>query len=277
MNRLAREFVTVVLTGDGSDEIFCGYNRYKIFADFPALPTRHDWLQKVDTRLLQEAGGDIATEYQSLLTDGLRDSLKSRLYAKEFARRIPGHFPVNYLRERFAGNAGLRGRLNRALDVDCNFWLRDAQLVKIDIASMAHSVEVRCPILDAKVVDFVTGIDVRHKLVNGEEKYLLKLLAAKYLPEEIVMRRKQELAVPLENWLATALRTEITQTLLTDESLSRGYFNPDALRAFVRDYSTMDSYAVWTLYVLEQWHRINDAAVVPLHAESDCREHALLG
>lgn len=276
MNRLAREFVTVVLTGDGSDEIFCGYNRYKIFADFPALPTRPDWLMKVDTTLLEEAGGDVATQYQSLLTDGVRDSLKARLYAREFIEKIPGAFPVNYLRERFARNEGLSGRLNRALDVDCNFWLRDAQLVKIDITSMANSVEVRCPILDARVVDFVTGIDARHKLVNGSEKHLLKLVAAKYLPEEIVTRKKQELAVPLENWLATTLRTEIKHTLLSDESLSRGYFDPDALHAFVRDYTLKDSYAVWTLYVLEQWHRINEAAVAP-SMPSDWREHALLG
>jgi asparagine synthase (glutamine-hydrolysing) len=277
MNRLAREFVTVVLTGDGADELFCGYNRYKIFSGFPSLPERADWRAKVDANLFGCAAGDIAVEYQSLLTDGLRDSLKARLYTREFVERIPGNFPVNYLRERFATNASLSSRLNRVLDVDCNFWLRDAQLVKIDIASMTNSVEVRCPILDANVVDFVSGIDVRHKLVGEDEKYLLKLVASRYLPEEIVRRKKQELAVPLENWLAASLRGEITRTLLSDESLSRGYFRPDALREFVQDFSAERSYAVWTLYVLEQWHRINECGYAESDSVADCREPVLLG
>jgi asparagine synthase (glutamine-hydrolysing) len=259
MNRLAREFVTVALTGDGSDEIFCGYDRYKIFADFPKLPAGPGRSAKVDVELLSRAKGDIAVEYQAALTDGLRDSVKARLYSKEFIRNIPGDFPVNYLRERFANNEGLRGRLNRALEVDCNFWLRDAQLVKIDIASMANSVEVRCPFLDVKVVEFVSGIDARHKLVGGEEKYLLKRVAAKYLPDDIVRRKKQELAVPLENWLGASLRGEITRTLLSDESLSRGYFRPDELINFVKDFPADRSYAVWTLYILEQWRLVNES------------------
>lgn len=277
MNRLAREHVTVVLTGDGSDELFCGYNRYKIFAGFPALPERADWLARIDLDVLGRAGGDIAAEYQSVLTDGLRDALKARLYTRDFAESLPGEFPVNYLRERFARNESLRGRLNRVLDVDCNFWLRDAQLVKVDIASMANSVEVRCPILDQKVVDFVTGVDVRHKLVGGDEKHLLKLVALRYLPEEIVRRKKQELAVPLESWLAASLRDDITRTLLSDESLARGYFEPDALREFVRDFPVEHSYAVWTLYVLELWHRINERGTAEANEADDCREPVLLG
>lgn len=256
MNRLAREHVTVVLTGDGADEIFCGYNRYKTFAAFPDLPDRPERLARIDPELFRRAGGDVSVEYQSVLTDGLRDSVKRRLYAKSFIARLPGVFPANYLRERFARNAHLPTRLDRAMDVDCNFWLRDAQLVKIDIASMANSVEVRCPMLDQSFVEFVTGIGVRHKLSGGDEKHILKLAARGLLPPEIISRPKQELAVPLENWLTSSLRREITETLLSEESLARGYFEPDALVRFVGDYGPADSYAVWTLYVLERWHRL---------------------
>lgn len=256
MSRLARQFASVVLTGDGADEIFCGYDRYKIFADFPGLPVRPKLLAKVDVDLFQKAGGDIAIEYQSILTDGLRDSLKRRLYARAFIDQLSGDFPMNYLREKFARQNGLRDRLTRVMDVDCNFWLPDAQLVKIDIASMANSVEVRCPMLDQAVVEFVTGINVRHKLRDGEEKHLLKLVAQEFLPAEILNRPKQELAVPLENWLTSSLRQEISRTLLSDETLSRGYFNPDALIEFVKSYKHADSYSIWTLYILEQWHRL---------------------
>jgi len=261
MNRLARDYVTVVLTGDGADELFCGYNRYKIFADLPTLPARPESLTKVDVELLRSArAGDIAAEYQSVLTDGLRDSLKRRLYSRGFIEQLPGRFPANYLYERFAGNAHLGDRLVRALDVDSGFWLRDAQLVKIDIASMANSVEVRCPMLDPKVVELATGIGIKRKLVGSNEKQILKKAAGSFLPAEIIERRKQELAVPLESWLAVSLRGEISRTLLSDESLSRGYFDPDRMIDFVKNYDVADSYAVWTLYVLERWHQLNEVA-----------------
>jgi len=255
MSRLARQFVTVVLSGDGADEVFCGYDRYKIFAEMPRLPERPEMLARVDLDLAQRAHGNIAVEYQSILTDGLRDSLKQKLYSQSFINEL-GEFPVNYVREKFATQNGLPNRLARAMDVDCNFWLPDAQLVKIDIASMAHSVEVRCPLLDQSILEFATGISVSHKLANGNEKHLLKLAAQEFLPPEITTRRKKELAVPLENWLASSLRKEISSTLLADETLARGYFDPDALIDFVKDFRTADSYSIWTLYILEQWHRL---------------------
>jgi asparagine synthase (glutamine-hydrolysing) len=261
MNRLARQHVTVALTGDGADELFCGYNRYKIFAAMPGLANQHRNSGKVDLELLAKANGDISAEYQAVLTDGLRDSVKQEIYSRDFRRRLPSAFPVNYLRERFGRNAHLTDRLSRAMEVDCNFWLSDAQLVKIDIASMANSVEVRCPMLDQKLVEFVSGIGTQHKLIDGQEKRILKQVARKYLPPAIIDRQKKELAVPLENWLATTLRPEITSALLSDEALSRGYFNPDRLIPFINNYGPSDSYAVWTLYVLEQWHQLNGSGV----------------
>ena len=255
MNHLARQFVTVVLTGDGADEIFCGYHRYKLFDSLPE--------------------SDISVEYQSVLTDGLRDSVKRRLYSKAFKQQLGAEFPVNYLRARFAQTGSDMRRLNRAMQVDCNFWLPDAQLVKIDITSMANSVEVRCPMLDTKLVEFVTGVGVRHKLAGGSEKQILKKLAANFLPAEIVNRRKQELAVPLEHWLTSSLRSAITRTLLSEESLSRGYFDPDRLIEFVMNYGESDSYTVWTLYILEAWHRTARAADAPFSvAESRALLHA---
>jgi asparagine synthase (glutamine-hydrolysing) len=238
----------------------------------PGMFERGEVPARVDAELLGRAGGDISVEYQSVLTDGLRDSVKRRLYSKAFRERLGAEFPANYLRERFARTGRLAHRLDRAMEVDCSFWLSDAQLVKIDITSMANSVEVRCPMLDTRLVEFVTGIGVRHKLAGGNEKHILKKLAANFLPAEIVNRRKQELAVPLENWLTSSLRGEITRTLLSDESLSRGYFDPDRLTEFVSNYGEADSYAVWTLYVLEAWHRTAGAAEPPFpDAESTGR------
>ncbi|MGK4579116.1 asparagine synthase (glutamine-hydrolyzing) [Kitasatospora sp. HPMI-4] len=246
MYKLARQHVTVVLTGDGSDEIFCGYGRYQRLRDL-------------------RGGGDLADRYERVLVDGVPQALKNRLYTAGFADRIPGH-PHNYLRARFDRTDPSVPDLDRAMQVDSGFWLSDAQLVKIDRMSMAHSVEPRSPLLDHRLIDYTARIPAARKLIGAQEKAPLKRVAARYLPRQILQRRKQELAVPLESWLGTELRTTITDTLLSEASLERGYFHPDALRSVVRTFRPEHSYALWTLYMLERWHHLQE--------DSEARETA---
>ncbi|MFE9853321.1 asparagine synthase (glutamine-hydrolyzing) [Streptomyces sp. NPDC005576] len=238
MYKLAKEHVTVVLTGDGADEIFCGYGRYQRLRDLAD-------------------GGDLADRYEGLLVDGVPHTLKNQLYSADFAARIPGH-PRNYLRARFDRTDPSVPDLDRAMQVDSGFWLSDAQLVKIDRMSMAHSVEPRSPLLDHRLIDYVTRIPASRKLVGAREKVPLKRVAARYLPRQVLDRRKQELAVPLESWLGTELRSTITDTLLSEASLERGYFRPDALRSAVRAFQPGHSYALWTLFMLERWHQLQE-------------------
>jgi asparagine synthase (glutamine-hydrolysing) len=263
MFRLARREVTVVLTGDGSDEIFCGYNRYKILQRLPDVAEAD--LAKVDIDALTTGGEDLAGRYQAVLVDGVQTSLKSRLYRPDFLRALSRPFPVNYLRERLAGTEGYAYRLNRAMQVDCAFWLPDAQLVKIDRMAMAHSVEPRSPFLDHRLIDRATRIPPTLKLVGDDEKAVLKAVAARYLPPAIIHRRKQELAVPLEQWLGTSLRPLIQATLLTEAALSRRYFQPDIIRPLVEEFRPEHSYAIWTLFMLERWHQVHvDGTALPL-------------
>jgi asparagine synthase (glutamine-hydrolysing) len=238
MYKLARRHVTVVLTGDGSDEIFCGYGRYQRLRDL-------------------RDGGDLADRYERVLVDGVPHALKDQLYAPGFAARVPGH-PHNYLRARFDRTDPSVPDLDRAMQVDSGFWLPDAQLVKIDRMSMAHSVEPRSPLLDHRLIDYVTRIPAARKLIGTQEKAPLKRVAARYLPRQVLQRRKQELAVPLESWLGTELRSTISDTLLSEASLERGYFRPDALRSVVREFRPEHSYALWTLYMLERWHHLQE-------------------
>lgn len=265
MYRLASEHVTVVLTGDGSDEIFGGYHRYKVFLRLPqvAAADRH----RVDLKALS-AGDDIAARYEAVLVDGVRTSIRTKLYSKEFRERLPEPFPVNHLRERFARSEGHQHDLNRLLQLDCRFWLPDAQLVKIDRMAMAHSVEPRSPMLDHRLVEYVAGVAPDRKLVGDDEKAILKQVAARYLPREIIQRPKQELAVPLEQWLAGQLRPLIVSELTSDRALSRGIFNPDVLLEIVAAFRPSDSYALWTLFMLERWHQI---FVDGSGASSNCR------
>ncbi|MFD7716492.1 asparagine synthase (glutamine-hydrolyzing) [Streptomyces sp. NPDC059814] len=240
MYKLAKQHVTVVLTGDGADEIFCGYGRYQRLRDLTG-------------------GGDLADRYERVLVDGVPHVLKDELYSADFATRIPGH-PHNYLRARFGRTDPSVPDLDRAMQVDSGFWLPDAQLVKIDRMSMAHSVEPRSPLLDHRLIDYVTRIPAARKLVGGQEKTPLKRVAARYLPRPVLERRKQELAVPLESWLGTELRSTITDTLLSEASLERGYFRPDVLRSTVREFRPAHSYALWTLYMLERWHQLQEGS-----------------
>ncbi|MDQ3157593.1 MAG: asparagine synthase (glutamine-hydrolyzing) [Actinomycetota bacterium] len=236
MYELAASDATVVLTGDGSDEIFCGYSRYQRLAD-------------------STAPGDLSDRYESVLVDGVPGEIKAALYRPEFRANLPD-FPHNYLRARFERTDASASDLERAMQVDATFWLSDAQLVKIDRMAMAHSVEPRSPMLDHRLVGFVRRIPAEMNLNSGVEKQILKEVAARYLPAATVTRRKQELAVPLEEWLTTSLRPTIESTLLSEPSLERGYFAPDRLRAFVTDYRPEHSYAIWTLYMLERWHQL---------------------
>jgi asparagine synthase (glutamine-hydrolysing) len=253
MYRLAGEHVTVVLTGDGSDEIFGGYRRYKIFLRLPEIAAADS--HRVDLAALA-GGDDIATRYEAVLIDGVRTGMRAKLYSRAFLARFPDSFPVNYLGERFAHSEGQRHDLNRLLQLDCRFWLPDAQLVKIDRMAMAHSVEPRSPMLDHRLVQYVAGVAPDRKLIGDDEKAILKRVAARYLPAEIVSRPKQELAVPLEEWLTGHLRPLITTTLTSETALDRGIFNPDVLREMVSAFKPSDSYALWTLFMLERWHQL---------------------
>lgn len=246
MNKIAKDYVTVNLTGDGADEIFAGYNRYKRFLKLYQLSSDNKNSQAIEEL------------YYSILVDGVKDDIKNQIYSSSMKKN--DYSSIHFLKNKFKDNASLQDPLLRVLDVDCNFWLCDAQLVKIDIASMANSIELRSPFLDSDFIDYATRITPSLKLNNQNEKYILKLLAQNYLPSTIIERAKKELAVPIEVWLTTYLREEIVSTLLSEEALNRGYFETEKYKLFVQNFTKYDSYAIWTLYILEKWHQVNKIA-----------------
>jgi asparagine synthase (glutamine-hydrolysing) len=239
MYRLAAEHVTVVLTGDGADELLAGYDRYRRFT------------ARWGERAADETLSDV---YERVLIDGLRHDVKRRLTTTAFVDSLAGPRQRNYLDEKFRATAPSSEPLSRVMQVDCRFWLTDAQLVKVDRMAMAHSVEPRSPMLDWKFVEYASALPPAMKLAGEDAKAILRQVARGYLPEAIVNRRKQELAVPLERWLMDALWPRIERVLTSEQALSRGYFEPDALQAFVRARRPEDSYALWTLFMLERWH-----------------------
>ena len=140
--------------------------------------------------------------------------------------------------------------------VDLMTYLPDDILAKVDRMSMACSLEVRCPLLDHTIVEFMSRVPIRYKFRWGQSKVLLRHLAARYLPPTIVRRPKQGFAIPLAAWLKGELRSWMMDLLLSQACLDRGLFERPAIRGMIdrhlsgrRDYSQQ----LWALMVLESW------------------------
>jgi len=270
VSRLARETVTVVLTGEGGDELFAGYPKHaaepfaRRLARLPAplrdvllagvvdrLPFRFRKLQVAarsarfrdePERLAAWFAGFVGVERDRLLAGPLRE------------RGAAGTRPF---REALAETPA-RTALDRMLDVDLRLWLADDLLAKMDRMSMAASVEARVPLLDRPLVEWALRLGAEHKVRGLEGKVLLKRLARTLLPARVVDRPKVGFTVPLSPWFRGPLRELLTDTLLSPRCLERGWYAPGPLRAAVDDHlrGRRDrARELWTLLTLELWHR----------------------
>jgi asparagine synthase (glutamine-hydrolysing) len=279
--RLTQPHVTVVLNGDGGDESFAGYDRYQLsrFSSYFQLPgllraglqgmARHAApLLGRSRRLLHGSVRDPYDAYFATLV-GLHPDQRSWLYSDSLMAHITGEplAPLKYMQSNHH-----RAMLDSMLDTDVNNYLPDDLLVKMDVATMAHSLEGRSPLLDHKVMEFMARVPANLKLHNGESKYLLKSALRNILPDEILNRRKMGFGVPLGHWLRENLRDMLVDTVLSDRALARGYFRPIAVREMVNkllEGSDRFQYQLWDLLLLERWHQMFiDQAPTP-------RQHSL--
>ncbi len=270
VTQLARQTVTVVLTGEGGDELFAGYPKYAVeplartLSMLPGplrdplldhgvdkLPYRFRKLQVVGRSARFRDEGERLAAWFAGFAGRERDRLLGPAL-RPFADRGAAAF-----RDALAESTA-RGSLDRMLDVDLRLWLADDLLLKMDKMSMAASVEARVPLLDNSLIDWALRLDPRHKVRGLEGKVLLKRLARKLLPREVVDRPKVGFTVPLAPWFRNELRELLADTLLSPACLGRGYFEPAILRGYVEDHlaGRRDrSRELWTLLTLELWHR----------------------
>jgi asparagine synthase (glutamine-hydrolysing) len=270
VSQLARETVTVVLTGEGGDELFGGYPKYAVdplarrLAALPEalrdpvlrfgidrLPFRFRKLQVVarSARFRDEAerlaswfAGFAGAERSALLSPGLRahDGLGAAAFRAALAE------------------SSARRPLDRMLDADLRLWLPDDLLMKVDKMSMAASIEARVPLLDHPLIEWAAKLPDRFKVGGLEGKILLKRLARRLIPAEVVDRPKVGFTVPLAPWFRGPLRELLGDTLLSPACLGRGYYDAATLRRTVEDHleGRRDrSRELWTLLTLELWHR----------------------
>jgi asparagine synthase (glutamine-hydrolysing) len=275
VSRLARTEVTVALSGDGGDESFIGYDRYRasrwaVRAD--ALPPRlRRALAQAAAHLpaartkgafarLRRFGESLALpvdrRYARWLTC-VGGEQKQALYAPGLQSAVDG-FDASALLDGPLAETDAPDPVEALVAADMQTYLPDDLLVKMDIASMAHSLEVRSPLLDHRVVEFAASLPVALKLRGREHKYLLKRAMRGYLPDRILTRRKMGFGVPIDAWLRGELREMVRETLLSRRALERGYFNAAPLRRLVDDHQAGRAnhhFTLWALLMLELWHR----------------------
>jgi asparagine synthase (glutamine-hydrolysing) len=184
---------------------------------------------------------------------------KDDLYTPEFRIGLAGNDASAWLLGLIeASKEATSDHLDRILSVDVASYLPYDLLVKMDIATMANSLEARSPFLDHKVMEFAARLPACYKVYGITLKYLLKKLAARLLPTEAINRRKMGFGVPVGPWMRHELRPLVHDVLLSPRALGRGYFWPEAVQKMARahldgeqDYSAQ----MWSLLWLEMWHR----------------------
>ncbi len=280
VSELARRHVTVVLSGDGGDELFGGYDRYlphPRVAQFDRFVPRVG--RPVAGRLgqalplgvpgrnfLRHVARDAAGRYVDSIRYFGRDE-KAALLAPEVRAALDGPDPETRLVQHLDALEHLPWP-SRMMRLDFETYLPEDVLVKVDRMSMAHSIESRVPLLDNEVVDFAMALPPEFKIRHGRRKHLLKEVASRLLPTGLVDRRKQGFGVPLGIWFRGGLRTLFADTLLSSSCRTRGYFQPAFVRQLVDEHLSGrrdHTLRLWQLVVLERWHQqYLDSSSIPV-------------
>jgi asparagine synthase (glutamine-hydrolysing) len=273
--RETRKHVTVALNGDGGDECFAGYERYAAmslserYRKLPGvlrenvirqavglLPTSEIKRSRVRSlkRFLQAASLPPVERYLRWMSVFDFDA-KGDLYTEEFRRETEGRDAGRWLAPWFARANGA-GVVDASLLTDTMTYLPNDLLVKVDIASMAVSLEARSPFLDHHVIEFAASLPERLKLRGLTTKYILKKTLAKLLPTENLKRAKMGFGVPVGHWFRGEMQPFLRETLLSEKSARRGLFRPESVRRLVELHTRGErdhTHQLWTLLMLELW------------------------
>ncbi|MEK6715227.1 MAG: asparagine synthase (glutamine-hydrolyzing) [Candidatus Omnitrophota bacterium] len=275
VSKLTRQHVTVALNGDGGDEALAGYERYSAVL----LAERYQCLPLFLRRLLRSAVGYLPAEEEpkdiikraKRFLDGADFAFlkryfywvgifspeeKDQLLSPEFRSRAP--VDTGIFLEKEIGDLSMLNLVDRLLYIDTVTYLPNDLLVKVDIASMSNSLEVRSPFLDHQFIEFAASLPAEYKIRGGIKKFILKKAAKELLPKENIYRKKMGFGVPVSRWLRGEMKDYLKDNLLSRKSLSRGYFYPSRIKELVSghidgrfDYGSK----LWSLLMLELWHQ----------------------
>jgi asparagine synthase (glutamine-hydrolysing) len=265
VSQLAREHVKVVLTGDGGDEPFFGYDWTRWALRLPSLPLpgwSPGWAWAYRTgplgqiqRLYHDVSHHAEDRYLRRMTASL--AFRRWLYTPEYGERLERDV-IEELRARLH-SAPVRDLRDAFVHVDLTGFLPDDILFKVDRMSMAHGLEVRVPLLDHRLLEWVLRLRVDLRFRGGHGKYLLRRVAARYLPAAILKPRKQGFTVPVGRWLHGELGDLVGAMLASKEFVARGIIRPDRALQLLDMHRSGQyelGHRIWSLVVLETWCRI---------------------
>jgi asparagine synthase (glutamine-hydrolysing) len=278
VSKLTREHVTVALNGDGGDESFAGYERYiadKLAGYYEKIPffMREKFIKKSLSLLPHQEDRRSFLRRLKRFVQGIADKaerryvrwvcafdneMKQDLYTPAFSESMASIDSVNLVVNRYA-QSDASNFLDKTLFVDVMSYLPDDLLVKVDIASMANSLEARSPFLDHKVMEFAASLPPELKLKGLQTKYLLKRAFSPLLPREILNRKKMGFGVPIDRWLRNELKDLTYDIMLENRTIQRGLFRREAVQLLIDEHMAKyadHSYRIWTLLFLELWYRM---------------------
>ncbi len=265
--QLARKHVTVALSGDGGDESFGGYRRYRMHLMEEKMRAAAPRVFRAKTTFQAMARDSVEAYFHSVSL--LRGDMRQRLFSADFRRKLGGYDALEVFR-RHAAAAGTDDALALIQYLDLKTYLVGDINTKVDRASMAHSLEVREPLMDHKLVEWLATLPSGLKIQGNEGKYLFKKAMEPHLPNDVLYRPKMGFAVPLERWFRGPLKQRVRDAVLGDTLAATGIFNRDYLQHLVdahqsgaRDYSS----PLWTLLMFEAFVR-NNGSMESMGSES---------
>jgi len=262
---LIRQNVTVAISGDGADELFGSYLSHRLAFPLAKLP---EYLQTGEGDMIKPFDQS-QVEYLKELFDPndwawraklfvLSDEAKAALYSKAIAEKMSQFSSRLQLRDDFSRLTAV-DPLNRVLEAEYKTIFPDQVLAFVDRLSMAHSLEVRSAYLDTEVVEFAASLPGRVKIKDGETKYLLKQVALRYLPEEMVRRKKEGFVMPITDWLLRDLQDYVRETLSPGRLAEHGLFDSNKVQALLEQIYSQDSdyrqvNKIYALLVFQEWY-----------------------
>jgi asparagine synthase (glutamine-hydrolysing) len=265
LSKEARKKLTVTLVGEGADEVFGGYEQYKLMLlakkyqhvlKFTKNRLAKTVMNNIPLKLInkvfpyaqqmgvkgQERAFDLVTNFSFSKEDYLK---LISIFTSTEIKQLNSKYTVHNTKEQFKN-------INNMLNFDMNTFLQSL-LSKVDKMTMAHSLEARVPFLDHRLVEYVAKIPTSLKLRNFNEKYILRKIAKDFIGSSVIKQKKQRFFVPIVQWLDGELGQQVKTDLLNSN-----FFNSEQVKNIFRQYNTSKLYyarQIWTMYTFEKWHK----------------------
>jgi asparagine synthase (glutamine-hydrolysing) len=277
VSKLASHDVKVVLSGDGGDELFAGYDTYlaeKLNQSYGYLPRplRQQVLPKLASWLPPQPGKKgVINKIKRLVEGGaldpslqharwmmfLNSSEKDSLYRSDLRITLDDHFTADFFKDYFE-KASWFDRLAQQQYVDLKTYLADDILTKVDRMSMAVSIEARVPLLDYHIVEFALNLPAHMKLRGARTKSILRQAVKNLVPQLVLEKPKEGFSIPMKHWLGTSLKPMMLDLLSKDALQKHGYFDHQVVARWIQEHlegRVNHSHRLWALMVFEVWHQ----------------------